>query len=157
MIIRSISLNFLRLEPFRTKFVEKIETHYPFHNPPTPRKSCRLWETVENLGAPRQATHDSVMLRRKDAICIPDNRTLIIFDSYAFPRKHWLRESASALPYTYIASLVKHVYKPAVKSKCIFALSCRPVCMEDLCNHSTHFLQVLCWWFLPKSADEIQF
>ena len=37
----------------------------------SPRKSCRLRGNVEKYGGVRQATDDSIMLRRKDAICMP--------------------------------------------------------------------------------------
>jgi hypothetical protein len=65
---------FLEWEIFQTKVVEKIKTHIlcsiTFF-----RKSYRLWDTgnMEKNGTTRQATHDKIMLRWEDAICMPDN------------------------------------------------------------------------------------
>jgi hypothetical protein len=57
---------------FQTNIPERIKTEilcafYFF------RKSCRLWGNVEKYGVARQATDDNIMLRRKDAICLPDD------------------------------------------------------------------------------------
>jgi hypothetical protein len=37
------------------------------------QKSCRFCDNMEKYDRARQATGDSVMWRRKDAICMPDN------------------------------------------------------------------------------------
>ena len=36
-------------------------------------KIVRLRDDVEKYGRARQATHDSIMLRRKDSLCVPEN------------------------------------------------------------------------------------
>ena len=37
------------------------------------RTSCRLRNDVEKYEKAKQAKYDEIMLRRKDAICMPDN------------------------------------------------------------------------------------
>jgi hypothetical protein len=37
------------------------------------QKSYRLWENVDNYGAAIEATDDNIILRWKNAICMPDN------------------------------------------------------------------------------------
>ena len=57
---------FLEWEMFQTKVVEKMKTHYAqqlFF-----QKWCHLWDNVEKYGAARQATHDNVVLCRKDLL-----------------------------------------------------------------------------------------
>jgi hypothetical protein len=41
--------------------------------PPSPRKSYQFLDDVEKYGRAREATDDNIMLRRKDAICMPGN------------------------------------------------------------------------------------
>ena len=36
------------------------------------KKSCQFWDNVEKYGTARQATDDTIMLYRKDAICLLD-------------------------------------------------------------------------------------
>jgi hypothetical protein len=43
---------------FRTEVVEKIKTHFIFHN--VFGKSCRLWDNVEKYCRARQATDDNM-------------------------------------------------------------------------------------------------
>jgi hypothetical protein len=69
-------------------------THFTFNN--FFRKSYRLWCNVDEYGKARQATDDDIMRRRKDAICLLDNKSkdtnlhsyyLILI---AFPRQKWV-------------------------------------------------------------------
>jgi len=68
---------------FETQVVEKVKTHAVFI-PPPPRKSCYLWDYVEN-GRGRPATWHSTA----HALCMPDKVkkvvTLRIFNSYCCP------------------------------------------------------------------------
>jgi hypothetical protein len=64
---------FAEWEMFQTKVAEKIKTHMLCSMHFLNRKSCPLWDNVEKYGRARQATHDNIMLRIKDAICMPDN------------------------------------------------------------------------------------
>jgi hypothetical protein len=59
---------------------------------------------VENYGTARQATDENVMRRRKDAILCRKTKAGIEIH-IDFPRQQLLRERASILRYTYIASL----------------------------------------------------
>ena len=53
---------FLEWEMFRTKFVEKTKTYILclISPPPCPRKSCRLWDNVEEYDIARQATDERI-------------------------------------------------------------------------------------------------
>jgi len=59
-----------------------------------------FWECGK-YGRARQTTDDNVMVRRKGAICIPDNYSKNTdtpseyFILTAFPRQKWLRERAT--------------------------------------------------------------
>jgi hypothetical protein len=63
---------FLGWEMFQIKFGEKIITHFSgsifFF-----RKYFLSWHSVEKHGRFRKATDEDMMLRTKDAICMPDN------------------------------------------------------------------------------------
>jgi hypothetical protein len=64
------------------------------------RKSCRLWDNVENYGTARQATADNVTRRNRHFACWVANATgthseYLTF--IAFPRQQWLHERASVL------------------------------------------------------------
>jgi hypothetical protein len=37
-------------------------------------KVARLKDNVEKYGRSRQATRDNIMLRRKDPLCVPENK-----------------------------------------------------------------------------------
>jgi hypothetical protein len=45
-------------------FVEKIKTHFLFND--FSRKSCRLWDNVEEYGTARQAADDKIARSMKD-------------------------------------------------------------------------------------------
>jgi hypothetical protein len=64
---------FLEWEMVQVQVVEKIKT-FCVHKIFFPRKSCRLWDNMEKYWGTRQATDDSVIRRRKDAICMPDGK-----------------------------------------------------------------------------------
>jgi hypothetical protein len=51
---------------FQTKFVEKFKTHI-LYSITFSRKSCCLWDNVENCGRARQATDDNIMWRMRIA------------------------------------------------------------------------------------------
>ena len=57
---------------FRTKAIEKIKTHI-LYAVIVFRKSCHLWE-CEEYGTARQTTDYSIMLGRKDVVCMTDNQ-----------------------------------------------------------------------------------
>jgi len=50
---------FLAREMFQAKVVEKIETHILCSMNFFPRKSWRLWDSVENYGTATQGTDDN--------------------------------------------------------------------------------------------------
>jgi len=55
---------------FQTTFVEEIKTHILCSiTPPTPRKSCRLWNNVEKYCRAGQTTGDNMA----HAHCMLDN------------------------------------------------------------------------------------
>jgi hypothetical protein len=56
---------------FQANVVEKVKTYFMF-NTIFP-KIVPLWDNMEKYGTARQATHDNLMRRKKDGICIPDN------------------------------------------------------------------------------------
>jgi hypothetical protein len=94
---------FLEREMFQTKVVEKIKTHI-LCSVTFPRKSCRLWDSVEKYATDRQATVDNIIWRI--ACCITKaagthSEYVMLID---FPRQQWLRESASLW---YIACIVE--------------------------------------------------
>jgi hypothetical protein len=64
---------FLEWEMFQKKLVDNIKTHN-LCSITLFRKSCRLWDNVENMVQPDRP-HDNIMRvqRREDAICLPDN------------------------------------------------------------------------------------
>jgi hypothetical protein len=49
---------FLQLEMFQTKVVEKTKIHILW-SVPLSRKSCRVWDDVEQYGRAGQATYDN--------------------------------------------------------------------------------------------------
>jgi hypothetical protein len=53
---------FLEWEMLRTQFLKKIKTHvlFPVTFPSPPRKSCRLWDNVEEYSIDGQATDDNM-------------------------------------------------------------------------------------------------
>jgi hypothetical protein len=72
------------------------------------RKSCRLWDNVEKYGTAGQATDGNIIRRMRFACWITratDTHSECVI-LIAFRRQQWLRERASVLRYTYIASLV---------------------------------------------------
>jgi hypothetical protein len=88
--------------------VENTKTHVLCSINFSPRKSCRLWDNVEECCRARQVTDDSIIRRMRLACWITkatdthwEYVTLI-----AFPRQQWLREHASVLRYTYVVSFV---------------------------------------------------
>jgi len=85
---------------FQTKVVQKIKTHI-LCSVTFPRKSCRLWENVENTV---QRSRPQVTIWRMRIACqIP--KATNTHSQYAiliaFPLQQWLHERASVLRYTY--------------------------------------------------------
>jgi hypothetical protein len=72
-LIITSSFIFLRMRNVPDKVVEKIKTDFMLNNFFF-RKSCRLWDNVEKYGRARQAPDENIVGRRKDAICLPDNK-----------------------------------------------------------------------------------
>jgi hypothetical protein len=60
----------LKLEFFR-RYRKNQNTDYIFNN--VFRKPSRLWDKMENFTRIEEATDDNILLRRRDAICWPDN------------------------------------------------------------------------------------
>jgi hypothetical protein len=56
----------LKWEMFQTEVVDKIKTHI-LCSISFPRKSCRLWDNVEQYGRARQATDDTIIRRMRIA------------------------------------------------------------------------------------------
>jgi hypothetical protein len=62
----------LEWEMFQVEVVKKTKTHI-LRSVTVCRKSRLLWENVKEYGTARQAAPDDIMLRRKDALCMPGN------------------------------------------------------------------------------------
>jgi len=90
---------FLEWAIFQRKVVQKIKTHICIQK--SLRKSCPLWQNVEKYVTARQTAHQNILLHA-GWIMQECRHTFRI----CFSRQQWLRERASMLPYTYIASLV---------------------------------------------------
>jgi hypothetical protein len=56
---------------FQTKVVEKIKTHFLCSITFCSENRASLSDNVDDYGTASQATDDNVMLRRKDALCMP--------------------------------------------------------------------------------------
>jgi hypothetical protein len=113
----------LQLINVSRKVVEKIKTHILCWVTFFFRKSCRLWDNIETCGVARMAadnmahvrcmlgkwgythesTHPCTHPHPHTRARTQKNVGLILV---AFPRQQWLRERASMLLYTYIASFV---------------------------------------------------
>jgi hypothetical protein len=68
---------------FQTQVVEKIKTHFMFHNLFF-RHSCRLRNNVEKFGSARRATRDA---EKTQFVCQATKarmQTLVIFNTYVF-------------------------------------------------------------------------
>jgi len=91
---------------FGTKVVEKIKTHFIFGKFLS-RKSCCLWDNVENYATAGRVTYDSI-LRLMQFTCWINEAT----DTHSehviliFARQQWSRWSTPLLCCTYIARLV---------------------------------------------------
>jgi len=101
----------LGMRIFRTKFAEKMKTHIlcPV-NPPPPRKSCRLWGSVEKYGRAGQATGDSIIRRMRSACWVTKathTHSEFVIVSIAFLLQRWLHKRASVARHTYVACLVR--------------------------------------------------
>ena len=94
----SLSVFFLGWALFQTEW-ENQNTHFILTT--FSRKSCCLWDNVEEYGRTRQATGDNMIQHRKDARI--QRHTLILI---AFTRQQLLRKSASLLRYRRSACLV---------------------------------------------------
>ena len=100
---------FLEWKMFQTIVVEKIKTQVLYSVTFfSPRKSFRLWDSVEKYARARKATGDNIIRRMRFARWIINavdacSECVILC---AFPQQQWLRSRASLLRYTYIACLV---------------------------------------------------
>ena len=83
---------------FQTKAVGKNKAHFAFNNspPPTPPKSCQLWDNAEKYGTERQATDDNLKrCMRFECWLTKATDTRSEYEIFiAFPRQIWSRESA---------------------------------------------------------------
>jgi hypothetical protein len=92
---------------FSDKIVEKFNTHIAcfvkFY-----RKSCRLWDNVEEYCRARRATDDNLIRCTRFARWIPNapNTHSDYIIGIDFWRQRWSRDWCSVLSYTYIASIV---------------------------------------------------
>jgi hypothetical protein len=57
---------------FQTYVIEEIKTHFMFNTffPENPSVYELMWK---NVGQPDRSHRTNIMLRRKDALCMPDN------------------------------------------------------------------------------------
>jgi hypothetical protein len=67
----SIALNSWNEKYFRQIYRENQNTQFVLNN--IFPKIVPFWDNLEKYGRARQATDDNIMLRRKDAISMPDN------------------------------------------------------------------------------------
>jgi hypothetical protein len=101
----------LKLRKVSDEFVGKIKPHI-LCSKASFRKSCLLWDNVENYGTARQATDDNIIWRMRFACWV--TKAIDTHSEYviliAFPRQQWLRQRAPMLYYTYIACLLIYIY-----------------------------------------------
>jgi hypothetical protein len=92
---------------FQTKVVEKIKTHV-LCSATFFRKSCPLWDNVQEYGRAWHATDDNIIRRMRFPCWLTKatNTHSEYVIRIAFPRRKWLRQRASVLRYRYIACLV---------------------------------------------------
>ena len=136
---------FFEWEMLQKKFVQKIKTHIMFKSV-FPRKSRRLWDNVKKYGRARQATDDNI-IRYMFIACWITKATDTLSEYIiliALPRQQWLRERASILRYTYIASflacLMLFVLYSSFLSSVVFVLSvlmCKAITLFLYWCHST--------------------
>jgi hypothetical protein len=74
------------------------------------RKSHRLYDNVEKYDRAGKAIDGNTIERMRFAswIAKSTNTHIVYIIARYFPHQEWLRESASVLGYTYIASLVRY-------------------------------------------------
>jgi hypothetical protein len=68
---------------FQTEVVEKVKTHFVFHNLFF-RHSCRSWNNVQKYGSARRATLDAEKLWFACPTTKARIQTLVIFNTYVF-------------------------------------------------------------------------
>jgi hypothetical protein len=106
---------------------ENQNTQFMFNNFFFRRKSCHLWDNVEEYGTAGQATDDNIIRRMRTACWITkatDTYTEYVILT-AFPRQHLWRERASTLICTYIARLVKAHAGSVFRTNCFPFVSSR--------------------------------
>jgi len=93
---------FLQREMFQTNIFNKIKTRI-LYSVTASRKSCRLWDNVENIVEPDrpQKAHVYCMLDTKGYNYTHSGCAILI----AFPLQQWLHKRASLFRLMYIACL----------------------------------------------------
>ena len=91
---------------FQTKVVEEVKTHI-LGSVTFFKKSYRLWDNVDKIFRPGQATDEYMKHAHLHAgYLTPDTHSEYVTLT-AFPRQQWWRECSSMLLYTYIACIVE--------------------------------------------------
>ena len=98
----------LEMRSISVKVVEKIKTHI-LCSIKFSRKSCKLWDNVENYGRAREAIDDNIIRRMRISCSITKATDTHKHSQYviliAFPQQQLFRKRASLLRYTYIFCL----------------------------------------------------
>jgi hypothetical protein len=97
----------LRMRNVSDRFVEKVKTHI-LSSVTFFRKSYHLGHNVEKYGTARQTTDDNIIRRMRFACWITkatDTHSQYVI-LIGFPRKIWLRESATVLHYSTLPVLL---------------------------------------------------
>jgi hypothetical protein len=144
----------------RTKVVEKIRTPM-LRSKIVFRKSCRLWDNVEQYGRDRQTTHENIRKSWKDPISMPDNTGKEYRQTDTQTHTHTLRicniywlSTATTVPRKHLNSTL-HVH---CSYCCIFRFDV--VCTGPYCPYTLYkgtlflnsaFSSTLTWSLHPRS------
>jgi len=121
---------------------ENQNTRFMFNN--VYRKSCRLWDNVEEYGRAGQATDDNI-IRRMRFTCwmteATDTRSEYVI-LLAFPRQQWLRERVSLLRCTTLPFF------------CFPFSSRNSLCWTFLLPPSFKFFFIMLMWQTQRCAND---
>jgi hypothetical protein len=117
MISRSV---LLRMRNVSDKIVDKVKTHV-LCSVIFCRKSCRLWDNVENVVEPDRPQTTAWHMRFACCITEATNTHSEYVILFAFPRQQWLHRS-----HTYIVRLVRVQKSRFLVTRCLF-LAHRPI------------------------------
>jgi hypothetical protein len=135
---------------------ENQNTYFVFSK--LPRKSYRLQYNVEKYCTAEQATDDDKMMRHiKYVVCVlngqgKNSETLLIFNTYCFPRQHRLRERASMLRHIYTLLILLRYYSEVEHVTITTG-------WINSCERSVRGASWICWWYehgIERSEKDIK-